>query len=145
MSHVSHSYRGACPFCGSSRSSEGVVLNTGGNLHFFECRDCHAHGPWSTLSAGPLELWNKRHAGPGAPNSGSVGPWKECVYKHPDAPKVLTAREEGYLDRMHERCDILRARIGDGTSNANFISEWRRELTAFEWALSRLGATGGRS
>lgn len=53
----------------------------------------------------------------------------------------LTAREEGYLDRLHDRCNILRARIGAGTSNANFISEWRRELTAFEWALSRLGAT----
>jgi hypothetical protein len=50
----------------------------------------------------------------------------------------LTNREQDYLNRMRERCDILRARVGDGTQHQHYVHEWKRELKALLWAITRI-------
>ena len=53
----------------------------------------------------------------------------------------LTNREIGYMDRLEQRCEILRARIKEGFSRHNYIIEWERELKAMEWAIARIEAS----
>ena len=52
------------------------------------------------ILAGIKAVLNMRSTGP---NNESVGPWKECVYKHPDAPlgPVETASSEGRQEPKH--------------------------------------------
>jgi len=49
----------------------------------------------------------------------------------------LTNRERGYLDRLRERCDVLRARVGDKPQTQGYMIDWQRELKALEWAIKR--------
>lgn len=66
-----------CPFCGSSRSYEDFVPNTGFTRRFICCQDCHAQGPWSTIQSGPQEWWNKRANGTSEPAQDGA-----AVYHH---------------------------------------------------------------
>jgi hypothetical protein len=51
----------------------------------------------------------------------------------------LSKRELARLDRLRERCDVLRARVGDNTTNhPPYIGAWRQELSALEWAIERI-------
>jgi hypothetical protein len=50
----------------------------------------------------------------------------------------LSNRERGYLLRLEDRCVILRARIANGISDTHFITEWKMELHALEWAIKRI-------
>lgn len=47
----------------------------------------------------------------------------------------LTKRERGRLDRLKDRCAVLRARVQDGTNHPPYVIEWVMELSALEWAI----------
>jgi hypothetical protein len=50
---------------------------------------------------------------------------------------TLSNRERDYLDTLRGRCDVLRARVGDGPQTLGYLIEWRRELKALEWAIKK--------
>jgi len=49
----------------------------------------------------------------------------------------LTNREHGYLLRLRERCEILRARVASSPHRNHHIVDAERELKALEWAIER--------
>jgi hypothetical protein len=56
---------------------------------------------------------------------------------------ALTNKERSHLERMRERCIVLRARVSDsGGGRPNYIVDWERELRALEWAISKLDNDG---
>lgn len=66
-----------------------------------------------------------------------------AVYEPPTIP--LTKRERRYLERLHARCRTLRARVGEGIDNLNYVNEWAMELHAIEWAISKIDPDSTRA
>ena len=51
----------------------------------------------------------------------------------------MNKRERGYMELLRERCDVLRTRVEAGASHKlAYVDNWRRELRAMEWALSKI-------
>ena len=50
----------------------------------------------------------------------------------------MTERERDYCRLLKGRCEILRARIGERRPTAGYVLEWKRELAALTWALSKI-------
>lgn len=56
---------------------------------------------------------------------------------------ALSNRERGRLDRLKERCEVLRARVVDGANTPPYVSAWKQELSALEWAIKKIEQSSG--
>jgi hypothetical protein len=80
-------------------------------------------------------------------DSGSVGPWKECVYKHPDAPNGVDKRDaERYRYLVNADPDAGPHVVVDRQDS---WGNWRHDVITGvvldEEIDKRLHATGGRT